>query len=81
MYVSPLSSSALDVVQYLSCAAQLTRDLTLTMLDYKHIENLEGECEMLAKKALISRLRGDYELADDWAARYVNTKRKYKTED
>lgn len=44
--------------------------------DYKRIEDINGECEMLAKKAVISRWRGDQRLADDWAANYVATHEK-----
>lgn len=40
---------------------------------YSHIEDINGECEMLAKKALIARLRGDEKLAEDWAENYLKT--------
>jgi anaphase-promoting complex subunit 5 len=31
------------------------------------------ECEMLAKKALIAKLRGDEKLAEEWAENYLRT--------
>ncbi|KAF2440561.1 anaphase-promoting complex protein [Karstenula rhodostoma CBS 690.94] len=34
---------------------------------FKKAEDVEGECEQLMKKAVIARLRGDEELAEEWA--------------
>jgi anaphase-promoting complex subunit 5 len=31
------------------------------------VEDLDGECEQLMKKAIIAKLRGDEALADQWA--------------
>jgi anaphase-promoting complex subunit 5 len=31
------------------------------------MEDIEGECEQLMKKAIIARLRGDEKLAEEWA--------------
>lgn len=38
---------------------------------YHSIEDVRGECEMIAKKALIARLRGDVKLANECAERYL----------
>ena len=37
---------------------------------YKRIEDVAGQCDALFKKATIARLRGDEDLAEDWARRY-----------
>jgi anaphase-promoting complex subunit 5 len=37
------------------------------VIGYKKIENIDGECEQLMKKALIAKLRGDEQLAENWA--------------
>ena len=40
---------------------------------YKRMEDINGECEMLAKKALIAKFRGDEKLAQDWEENYKKT--------
>lgn len=42
-------------------------------LGYKRIEDIDGECEQLCKKAIIAKLRGDEGLAEEWAQNYVRT--------
>ena len=34
---------------------------------FKRVEDLDGECEQLMKKAIIAKLRGDETLAEEWA--------------
>jgi anaphase-promoting complex subunit 5 len=38
---------------------------------YEKLQDLRGHCEMLAKKAIIARMRGDLKLAEDWATKYL----------
>lgn len=38
---------------------------------YSSVEDLEKQCEMMAKQAMIMRVAGDQELADDSAAKYL----------
>ncbi|KIW07884.1 uncharacterized protein PV09_01797 [Verruconis gallopava] len=38
---------------------------------YEKLQDLRGQCEMLAKKATIARIRGDLKLAEDWATKYL----------
>jgi anaphase-promoting complex subunit 5 len=38
---------------------------------YEKLQDLRGQCEMLAKKAVIARMRGDLKLAEDWATKYL----------
>ena len=46
--------------------------------DFSRIEDVQGQCEMLAKKATIMRLNGDMLLANDYAAQYLDIKRAAK---
>lgn len=39
----------------------------LPCLGFKRVENLDGECAQLMKKAVIAKLRGDEQLAEQWA--------------
>lgn len=41
------------------------------MIDYKKIEDIQGECDMISKKSAIAKVRGDDQLAEDWARRYL----------
>ena len=43
--------------------------------DYSRIEDVKGQCEMMAKKATIMHLNGDPVLANDCAAKYLDIKR------
>ncbi|CBF76899.1 hypothetical protein AN4735.2 [Aspergillus nidulans FGSC A4] len=45
---------------------------------YEEIEDLRGQCEMMAKKATVMHLTGDSVLANDYAAKYLDL-RKQKT--
>lgn len=46
--------------------------------EFSRIEDVKGQCEMLAKKATIMRLNGDMVLANDCAAQYLDIKRAAK---
>lgn len=46
--------------------------------EYSRIEDTEGQCEMLGKKATIMHLNGDPVLANDCAAKYLDTRRAAK---
>lgn len=43
---------------------------------YHDIEDVRGECEMIAKKAIIARLRGDGQMANLCAERYLALHRR-----
>jgi len=45
--------------------------------EYRRIEDLKGQLEVLAKKATVMHLCGDYVLANDTAGRYLDLKRAY----
>ena len=55
-------------LEYLDCAFE----------EYGRIEDLKGQLEMLAKKATVMHLCGDYVLANDMASQYLDLKREYK---
>ena len=46
--------------------------------EFSRIEDVKGQCEMMAKKATIMHLNGDSVLANDCAARYLDIKRAAK---
>ncbi len=54
-------------VEYLDCAFE----------EFRKIEDARGQQEMLAKKATVMHLCGDYGLANDMASRYLDLKREY----
>lgn len=43
--------------------------------EYEEIEDLSGQCEMMAKKATVMHLSGDPVLANDYAAKYLDLKK------
>ena len=43
--------------------------------EFSRIEDVKGQCEMMAKKATIMHLNGDSVLANDCAAKYLDIKR------
>ena len=45
---------------------------------FKHVEDLRGQCDMLAKKATVFNLRGDLVLANDCASQYLGLKKEYE---
>ncbi|MCJ1367712.1 Anaphase-promoting complex subunit 5 [Acarospora aff. strigata] len=44
--------------------------------EFSRIEDVQGQCEMMAKKATIMHLVGDLVLANDYAAKYLDIKRE-----
>ncbi|KAK4693972.1 anaphase-promoting complex subunit 5, partial [Lecanoromycetidae sp. Uapishka_2] len=46
--------------------------------EFSRIEDIKGQCEMMAKKATIMHLNGDPVLANDCAAKYLDIKRAAK---
>lgn len=50
------------------------------MLEFSRVKDISGQCDMMAKKATIMHLVGDFELADDYAAKYLDLKEKWKAE-
>ena len=60
---------------------QLTKgleNLGMAFNEFSRIENVRGQCEMLAKKATIMHLNGDSVLANDCAAQYLAIKNNAK---
>lgn len=44
--------------------------------EYSAIEDIKGQCEMMAKKATIMRIVGEPQLANDYASAYLDLKRQ-----
>ena len=49
--------------------------------EFSRINDIKGQCEMMAKKATIMHLNGDLTLANDCAAKYLDIKRAAKEQD
>lgn len=47
---------------------------------FEEIEDIKGQCEMMAKKATVMHLTGDLVLANDHAAKYLDLRRQGGTE-
>lgn len=54
-------------MEYIDCAFE----------QFKHVEDLHGQCDMLVKKAAILNLRGDLVLANDCASQYLGLRKEY----
>lgn len=48
--------------------------------EFSRIEDVRGQCEMMAKKATIMHLNGDHVLANDFASKYLAIKEAAKQE-
>lgn len=53
-------------LEYLDCAYE----------QYEQIEDIKGQCEMMAKKATVMHLTGDLVLANDYAAKYLDLQKQ-----
>lgn len=47
---------------------------------FEEIEDIQGQCEMMAKKATVMHLTGDLVLANDYAAKYLDLRKQSGTE-
>ncbi|KAI9819380.1 MAG: anaphase promoting complex subunit 5 [Phylliscum demangeonii] len=72
---SRISASAASGVKFKEQVNKTTESIDRAFEEYSRIEDIEGQCEMLAKKASIMNLVGDAALAEDYAARYLDLKR------
>lgn len=48
--------------------------------EYSRVGDINGQCDMMAKKATVMHLVGDLELADDYAAKYLALKKEWRAE-
>lgn len=65
----------------LQCKERLTKALEYvdrSFDEFSRVEDVKGQCEMLAKKATIMHLNGDPVLANDTAAKYLDIKKAAK---
>ena len=70
--------------KHLQRKEQLTKgleNLGMAFDEFSKIENVRGQCEMLAKKATIMHLNGDSVLANDCAAQYLAIRNSAKEQD
>ncbi len=50
--------------------------INCSFAEFSRLEDVKGQCEMMAKKATIMHLVGDLVLANDYAAKYLDLKRE-----
>ncbi|KAG5292406.1 anaphase-promoting complex protein [Histoplasma ohiense] len=48
--------------------------------EFSNVEDVQGQCEMMAKKATVMHLSGDLVLANDYAAKYLDLKKQAAAE-
>lgn len=48
--------------------------------EFSNVEDVQGQCEMMAKKATMMHLSGDLVLANDYAAKYLDLKKQAAAE-
>lgn len=51
----------------MTCPQWHQRAFADATLGFKRVEDIDGECAQLMKKAIIAKLRGDEKLAEEWA--------------
>ena len=56
--------------------AKAVEGVDCAFAEFSHIEDIKGQCEMMAKKATIMHCLGELQLADDCAAKYLDLKRE-----
>ncbi|KAI9848511.1 MAG: Anaphase-promoting complex subunit 5 [Sclerophora amabilis] len=57
------------------CLAKASEHMEHAFAEYARIEEFQKQCEMMAKKATIMQLMGDFVLANDYAAKYLELKK------
>ncbi|KAH8428991.1 putative anaphase-promoting complex subunit Apc5 [Aspergillus melleus] len=57
-------------LEYLDCAYE----------QFEEIEDIKGQCEMMAKKATVMHLTGDLVLANDYAAKYLDLQKQGRSD-
>jgi anaphase-promoting complex subunit 5 len=46
-----------------------------TIIEFSKIQDVEAQCEMMAKKATVMHVLGEYSLANDYAAKYLDLRK------
>ncbi|EEP75614.1 conserved hypothetical protein [Uncinocarpus reesii 1704] len=69
-----------DMVRQKEYIAKASEFIDCAFAEYSKVGNLNGQCEMTAKKATLMHLSGDLALANDYAARYLDFKRQARME-
>lgn len=69
-----------DTVRRKECLARAVEFIDCAFAEYSSIEDLRGQCEMMAKKATVMHISGDLVLANDYAAKYLDLKNQATAE-
>lgn len=79
-YSSARGGCAADPVKKKEYVTRALEYIDCSYEEYEEIEDLSGQCEMMAKKATVMHLSGDPVLANDYAAKYLDLKRQAAAE-
>ncbi|KAK2804555.1 anaphase promoting complex subunit 5 [Onygenales sp. PD_10] len=70
-----------DKVRQKEHMARAVEFLDCAFAEFSKVEDVRGQCEMMAKKATVMQLSGDLVLANDYAAKYLDLKRQAAAEE
>ncbi|KAK2758075.1 anaphase promoting complex subunit 5 [Arachnomyces sp. PD_36] len=65
-----------DPVRRKECMTRALEFIDCAFVEFSRIEDVKGQCEIMAKKARIMHKSGDLVLANDYASKYLDLKRQ-----
>ena len=77
-YIGLAGEAAVGSIKRMEFFTQAIEFIDRSFAEWSHLEDVEGQCEMMAKKATIMQLVGEKALANDYAAKYLDLKREGK---
>lgn len=77
-YVGQAGQAKTDSLQRKERLTKALEYIDRSFDEFSRVEEVQGQCEMLAKKATIMHLNGDPVLANDCAAKYLDIKKAAK---
>jgi anaphase-promoting complex subunit 5 len=79
-YMGLAGSEAAESTKQKELVSIAVESIDHAYIQYRHVEDLSGQLQMLKKKATVMHWRGDLVLANDLATQYLELKREYLTE-
>lgn len=73
-HVGMAGQASVDAIQRKEQLTKALENIDRSFDEFSRIEDIKGQCEMVAKKATIMHLNGDPVLANDCAAKYLDIK-------
>ncbi|KAL2370215.1 hypothetical protein RJZ57_005358 [Blastomyces gilchristii] len=75
-----MQSQGRDKVRQKEHMARAVEFIDCAFEEFSNVEDVQGQCEMMAKKATVMYLSGDFVLANDYAAKYLDLKKQAAAE-